>query len=54
MKSFSVGLTMHIPTRSIKRHAYQSHFSDLCGFKGQVSINEYVCPLGYYHYSSKL
>ena len=29
-----VPLTMHIPTRFIKKHVHQSHFSGLCGFKG--------------------
>ena len=28
--SFSVGLTMHIPTRFIKRHVHQSQFSGSC------------------------
>ena len=32
MKIFSVGLTMHIPTRFIKGRAYQSQFSGSCGF----------------------
>ena len=29
MKSFSVGLTMHIPTQFIKRHAYQVAYPGL-------------------------
>ena len=33
MKSFSVGLTMHIPTLFIKRYTYKSHFSGLAGLR---------------------
>ena len=33
---------MHIPTRFIKRHAYQSHFSGLYGFKGYSQLHTYI------------
>ena len=37
---------MHIPTWFIKRHAYQSHFSGLCGFKGYVYSIIGMCAIG--------
>ena len=45
-KNFSIGLTMHIPTQFIKRHAYQSQFSGVCEFSALYANASFLAFAG--------